>query len=58
MTYDELVDIESKAWTEYLNVLAASGIDRSDVSNALDAKDCFNDVFDAVISCVDIEDEE
>lgn len=58
MTYDQLGEVENKAWEAFLDVLENAGINRTKVSNALDNKDCYNDVFDAIISCVNIEDEE
>lgn len=58
MTYDQLGEVENKAWEAFLDVLENAGISRAEVSNALDNKDCYNDVFDAIISCVEIEDEE
>lgn len=58
MTYDQLGEVENKAWEAFLDVLENAGISRTEVSNTLDNKDYYNDVFDAIISCVEIEDEE
>lgn len=58
MTYEQLCDLEDKASKAFLNVLEDAGINRAEVSNALDNKDCYNDVSDAIISCIEIKDEE
>ncbi len=58
MTYDEFGNLEHEAWTAFLNVFEKAGVNRAELSNILDYKDCYNDVSDAIISCVDIEDEE
>jgi hypothetical protein len=49
MTYDELCYVEDKAWTAFLNVFEEAGVDRNKLRNAIDAKDSFNDVSDAVM---------
>lgn len=59
MTYEELDVAVDGAWEAFFSQLAfATGVDTADVADALDGKDCFNDVFDAIISCVEIDDEE
>ncbi len=59
MTYEELDTAVYDAWQAFFSQLAfTTGLDTSDVADALDGKNCFNDVFDAIISCVEIDDEE
>lgn len=57
MTYAELVQVELKAWESYLQVLQEYGIDKKKVSIELDNADAYNDVFDVVIGCVNLEPE-
>lgn len=57
MTYSELVQVELKAWNAYLQVLEDYGLDKKKVSVKLNNADAYNDVFDVVIGCVDLEPE-
>jgi hypothetical protein len=57
MTYSELVQVELKAWNAYLQVLEDYGLDKKKVSIELNNADAYNDVFDIVIGCVDLEPE-
>ena len=49
MTYEELCYLEDKAWTAFLNVFEEAGANRNKLRNAIDCKDSFNDVSDAVM---------
>lgn len=57
MTYNELDSIVEGAWSVFFDHLAFNGINTEDVADSLDTKDCFNDIFDAIISHVDLEEE-
>lgn len=57
MTYDELDSITEGAWSLFLEHLSLNGLSTGKVVRRLEAKDCFNDVFDAIISTVKLEEE-
>lgn len=58
MTYEELCLSVDAAWSLFFSQLGFDGIDTEKVYAALDSKDCYNDVFGAVKSCVIIRQEE
>lgn len=49
MTYEDLRYLEIAAWNAFLNVFEDAGLSRSKLKNAIDGKDSFNDVSDAVM---------
>lgn len=58
MNYDKYLEVEQKAWDNFLNIFAQSGVDRKAVENALHNRDAFNDVQDVILSVVRLECEE
>jgi len=52
MTYDELDEITDQAWLALFNVFKDNGLDIYKIEEAMDYKDCFNDVEDAIINAV------
>lgn len=50
MGYDDVSEIQDWAWDAFYAVLQSHGWSVSDLQFALDSKDCFNDVTDAVIA--------
>lgn len=58
MTYDEFEDVVDEAWDAFFDVLDKYEINRGKVYLSLNRKDCFNDVSDAVMSCVKLESED
>lgn len=57
MTYDELQELTRDAWDAFFKVFGTAGIIEDDLATALDHKDCFNNVDDAVMSVVVLEQE-
>lgn len=55
MTYDELDEITDLAWLAFFNVFKDNGLDVYKIEEAMDAKDCFNDVEDAIMNAVHTE---
>lgn len=55
MTYDEFCEVETKAWDAFVGVFEKNGVIGDDLIFALDSKDCYNDVSDAVLSVVVLE---
>lgn len=49
MNYEQLCYLEDKAWGAFLTVFEEAGVDRNKLRNAIDNKDSFNDVSDAVM---------
>lgn len=49
MTYNELCKVESSAWKAFLKVFEEAGISPSKLSDAIDSKDSYNDISDAVM---------
>lgn len=60
MTYDELDEITDLAWIAFFKVFKDSGLDIYKIERAMDNKDCFNDVEDAIMAALhnEIEGEE
>lgn len=60
MTYDELDEITDQAWLAFFNVFKDNGLDIYKIEEAMDNKDCFNDVEDAIMATLgnEIEGEE
>lgn len=52
MTYDELDEITDVAWLAFFNVFKDNGLDIYKIEEAMDNKDCFNAVEDAIINAV------
>lgn len=52
MTYDELDEITDNAWLAFFNVFKDNGLDIYKIEQAMDNKDCFNDVEDAIMNAV------
>lgn len=52
MTYDELDEITDLAWLAFFNVFKDNGLDVYKIEEAMDYKDCFNDVEDAIMNAV------
>ena len=55
MNYRQYSTLELEAWSAFADVMEKGGIDRWDLMNALDKKDCLNDVTDAILSLVELE---
>jgi DNA-binding transcriptional MerR regulator len=55
MTYDELDEIVDDAWLAFFNVFKDNGLDIHKIEQAMDNKDCFNDVEDAIMNAVHTE---
>lgn len=55
MTYDELDEITDLAWLAFFNVFKDNGLDIYKIEEAMDYKDCFNDVEDAIMNAVHTE---
>lgn len=55
MTYDDFCVLETEAWDAFIAVFEKKGINGDDLISALDSKDCYNDVTDAVLSVVVLE---
>lgn len=55
MTYDEFCVIETQAWDAFIEAFEKHGVIGDDLISALDSKDCYNDVSDAVLSVVVLE---
>ena len=55
MTYDELDEITDAAWLAFFNVFKDNGLDIYKIEEAMDYKDCFNDVEDAIMNAVHTE---
>lgn len=49
MTYNKLNKIRIEAWKKFLQTFEGSGLDSDKLKKALDNKDCFNDVSDAIL---------
>lgn len=49
MNYEQLCYLEDKAWGAFLAVFEEAGVDRVNLRDAIDSKDSFNDVSDAVM---------
>lgn len=58
MQYEEFDRMVTVAWSGFFNILEYYGLDRKDAHKALNRKDCYNEVFDALISIVEIESED
>lgn len=52
MTYDELDEITDQAWLAFFNVFKNNGLDIHKIEQWMDARDCFNDVEDAIMKAV------
>lgn len=52
MTYDELDEITDQAWLAFFNVFKDNGLDIYKIEQAMDSKDCFNDVEDAIMNAI------
>lgn len=50
MTYDELDEIVDDAWLAFFNVFKDNGLDVYKIEEAMDIKDSFNDVEDAIMN--------
>ena len=55
MTYDELDEITDAAWLAFFDVFKDNGLDIHKIEEAMDYKDCFNDVEDAIMNAVHTE---
>ena len=55
MTYDELDEITDAAWLAFFDVFKDNGLDIHKIEEAMDYKDCFNDVEDTIINAVHTE---
>ncbi len=55
MTYDELDEITDLAWLAFFNVFKDNGLDIYKIEEAMDYKDCFNDVEDAIMNAIHTE---
>ena len=55
MTYDELDEITDAAWLAFFNVFKDNGLDIYKIEEAMDYKDCFNGVEDAIMNAVHTE---
>lgn len=55
MTYDELDKIMDDAWLAFFDVFKDNGLDIYKIEEAMDYKDCFNDVEDAIMNAVHTE---
>jgi hypothetical protein len=55
MTYDEPDEITDAAWLAFFNVFKDNGLDIYKIDKAMDYKDCFNDVEDAIMNAVHTE---
>lgn len=55
MTYDELDKITDQSWLAFFNVFKDNGLDIYKIEEAMDNKDCFNDVEDAIMNAVHTE---
>lgn len=52
MTYDELDEITDAAWLAFFNVFKDNGLDIYKIEEAMDNKDCFNDVEGCVYNAI------
>ena len=52
MTYDELDEITDLAWLAFFNVFKGNGLDIYKIEEAMDYKDCFNDVEGRVVNAI------
>ena len=55
MNYKQYSALELEAWSVFADVMEKEGIDRWQLMNALDKKDCLNDVTEAILSLVELE---
>lgn len=55
MNYKQYSALELAALSAFADVMEREGIDRWQLMNALDNKDCLNDVTDAILDLVELE---